>query len=353
VIELKPPSLRGRICLSVLIGVLSALYALVLADAVPVYGMDFDPIRYAARGLLHGENPYELIGPGRVGEWPWLLFYPLTALLVVTPFVALPLVVARAAFVGIGGALLAFVVTRRSWNFLPLFVSAAYLSVVQWGQWSAYLSAATMLPALGFLATVKPNIGLAVLASARSWRALRTMLIGCLLLVAASFVVEPGWFAEWRGAIGKDSGHVSTYVLRPGGVLLLLAALRWRRWEARLLLAFAIIPQNPGIHETLLLFTIPASAIGTGSLALATHAVDHWVSLHEPYATFAAGAVVRGNFTLLLVLVPCLIMVLRRPNEGALPTWMERRAMHLPRWLRGRSPGPFPDARVDASDHSV
>jgi hypothetical protein len=37
------------------------------------------------------------------------------------------------------------------------------------------------------------------------------------------------------------------------------------------------------------------------------------------------------------VYLVALALVLRRPNEGTLPAWLESAAAVLPRWLRGRA----------------
>ena len=37
------------------------------------------------------------------------------------------------------------------------------------------------------------------------------------------------------------------------------------------------------------------------------------------------------------IYLPALWMILRRPNEGTVPAWLERASAVLPSWLRGRS----------------
>jgi hypothetical protein len=37
----------------------------------------------------------------------------------------------------------------------------------------------------------------------------------------------------------------------------------------------------------------------------------------------------------LLLYLPATLLVLRRPNEGPVPTWLERRLKSWPAWLRG------------------
>ena len=36
--------------------------------------------------------------------------------------------------------------------------------------------------------------------------------------------------------------------------------------------------------------------------------------------------------------LPCLYFVLRRPNEGRVPAWLEKWTCAFPRWLRGTVP---------------
>jgi hypothetical protein len=65
-----------------------------------------------------------------------------------------------------------------------------------------------------------------------------------VLLLAVSFAMQPGWVVEWRDAVRETSmagGRVpyTAPVLLPGGLLTLLAALRWRRPEARLIATLA------------------------------------------------------------------------------------------------------------------
>jgi hypothetical protein len=50
---------------------------------------DFTQLWYAARAVLHGEDPYTLIGRGRAFEWQNGFFYPLPAAILATPFAGL------------------------------------------------------------------------------------------------------------------------------------------------------------------------------------------------------------------------------------------------------------------------
>jgi hypothetical protein len=131
---------------------------------------------------------------------------------------------------------------------------------------------------------------------------------------ALSFAVAGWWLPHWVAAI-RSAGHFRPYVLHWGGPLLLLAALRWRRREARLLLAFAVVPQTTMIYETLPLLLIPRTrreCILLVTLANATAVIQ----LTVIRASSAAEYMWRhGDVALWLMYVPALIMVLRRPNE--------------------------------------
>jgi hypothetical protein len=97
-------------------------------------------------------------------------------------------------------------------------------------------------------------------------------------------------------------------------VLLLLAFLRWRRPEARLLGTLALVPHTAGLYESLPLLLIPQSA---GRFAV--------LMLLEYFAAFLAYTVVSpGNlggmmdagwgYLLILIYLPCLWMVLKEPS---------------------------------------
>jgi hypothetical protein len=100
-----------------------------------------------------------------------------------------------------------------------------------------------------------------------------------------------------------------------GGFLLLLAALRWRRPEARLLLAVACVPHTPSLYDVLLLFFACHTLRETLTLAILTHALFWgWISFGSG-ATFDAYALGLGQAAVFVVYLPVLVMILRRPNE--------------------------------------
>lgn len=324
-----------RLAFAALIASIAAAYVVRLAIVMPYYGTDFDPVRYAARLVIHGQNPYPLIGPTRSVFWNYRLLYPLPAVLVAMPFLAVPIVAARAFFVGLTSGVLAFVLTRKAWWPALVFLSASWWFAVGVAQWSPGMLAAASLPWLGFLIAVKPNIGLAVLASVSSRRAFVVLLGTAAAVTLLSFIVMPNWLGAWRDAT-RDAPHIRPLAATFGGPLLLLAAFRWRRPEARLLLALALVPMNPGLYEGVLLFAVPMSAIEASVLALTSWFVDPMSQ--SGFVTMRGFAGI-GQAMLVCMYLPALILVLRRPNEGPAPVWTEHAARRLSGLLRGTLAG--------------
>jgi hypothetical protein len=102
--------------------------------------------------------------------------------------------------------------------------------------------------------------------------------------------------------------------MRPGGALLLLALLRWRQPEARLLAAMSLIPQTGGLYDTVPLFLIPRTRWEAYGLAAATQLV----AIADPARTYPgidlfSAIKIRWPLMFVLVYVPALLLVLRRP----------------------------------------
>lgn len=202
----------------------------------------------AARALLGGGDPYVSV-ERRGMNFP--LFYPVSAIVAFIPFGALPLAVARAAWAGVGAALL-FLAGRRYGRGLPAaLLSAGTVSALLQGQWSPYLTAAVVWPWFAGIWAAKPTLGLALFAARPSWRALVTG----AALVGVGWALVPEWVGEWRRAL-LASQHVPL-IFRPGGFVLLAALLRWRQPEGRLLAVLACVPQTTALYETVPLFLIP------------------------------------------------------------------------------------------------
>lgn len=250
----EPPSRSATLLLA---AVCATLVAGILAASRPG-GTDFDYFWTAATALIHGRDPYRAVAESGIG---YPLFYPLPAVLVVAPLGLLPLWAARLAFAWAGTFALSLAAFRYGRGLPAVLFSASFLSALMQGQWSPLLTPGAVVPWLGALWVTKPSIGLALAVAYPSRRAA----IGAAVLVAASLVVMPAWPAAWLQSL-RATNHL-ILALQPGGVLLLLSLLRWRRPEARLLAAFACVPQTPALYETIPLFLIPRTRWGGYLLA--------------------------------------------------------------------------------------
>jgi hypothetical protein len=325
------PAVRSRVLVALAIGLFAGAAAWV-ASHRPGFGTpDFQWWWLTARALLDGGNPYAII-PEVLGP-QFQFFNPLPAAVVAIPFALLRPDVGLALFSGLSAAILAFVVTRRSYDPLVMFLSASFAHTVVMGQWSLLLTAALFAPSLAFLGSTKPNIGVAIVAALASWRAAAAM----LAFAALTLVFRPSWPMEWLAVVRASTWHFSPLGI-PGGVLLLLALVRWRRPEARLVATLGLLPQSPFVYEAMPLFFVPRSrpefyALVIGSdLALGIYA--YFRSL--PMADYLR---VNGIAVVACMYLPALVMVLRRPNEGSVPAWLERAAAYLPARLRGQAVG--------------
>jgi hypothetical protein len=295
---------RRRIVVALAIG-LAAFLLSELHAALPNPGAsDFIDPWLGARAFMQGQNPYTVVR----GHHPDVaLFYPLGALLLILPLGWLSLVQAQSIFVGVGMAALAY----AGWNRKPLLigcVSAGALASVTWGQWSLIMTASALLPMLGFLWAAKPSVGLALAAGYAN----RPAIIGAVLLTAISFLVWPGWFAAWLPGL-HGSGHFAP-VTRPGGFLLLAALLRWRRPEGRMLAAYACVPQITMLYDTVPLILIPSTRPEAYLLAILTQVAGMVIFLRHTNLPLIQENTHQWPVLLLLVYLPALIMVLRRPN---------------------------------------
>lgn len=310
-----PRPLPIRIALAIVLG---GLAAALVATRSAAHVSDFDHVLAAARALRAGASPYAAVGPGRAFFWPWGLYYPLPAVLVAWPVSYLPVVAARATFFGLSTALLAFAITRDGFHRLPLFASGAMLAAAGVVQWAPLVTAAALLPWLSALLVVKPNLGAALWLASPSRRAA----VGGAVLLLASLAVWPTWVAEWLVALSQNR-HMRPPLLSWAGPPLLLALLRWRRPEARLLLLLACVPQTVALYDTLPLFLVPATWLESAALALLTHLAQLTTLRLGPYSSFESFSRVASQVNVALVFLPCLVMVLRRPNRGEVPDWIE------------------------------
>ncbi len=184
------------------LGAAAYTYAAMKAFPGPRQADDFTWYWLGARALLAGQNPYGVIHVGGRYALDTPFVYPLTTAIATIPFAAwLNPATAAAFFIGVSSALLAWGITSDGYGRLPLFGSISFLWVCNSGQLSPLIAASALLPVLGWLAPVKPNLGLAAIA----YRPSRTAVVGSALFITAAFAVNPHWLGQWLAVRNESS----------------------------------------------------------------------------------------------------------------------------------------------------
>ena len=258
----------------------------------------------AAQALLAHKSPYQEIRP--TGPYPFNagFFYPLPAAIVAIPFAFLSPAPAGAAFVGLSSGLLAFGLARTKAGLakLPLFVSAPFCMAALLAQWAPLMVAGAVLPALQFLGAAKPNVAFACFAYRPT---VRGLLLGAVF-VALSLAVLPSWVFDWREAL-RDAPRYRAPITFIGGPVLLLAAIRWRRPEARTLLAMSVMPQLTLFYDQLPLWLVPTTV--WRSLLLSALSWIAWAQWYPSRAIPTHVAIARP-WVFGLLYIPALLLVL-------------------------------------------
>jgi hypothetical protein len=308
---------QTRLAIALAIGLLCGIYVMMHGWANPDFVSDFDQVWAGARALWQDKNPYDVVGPRREFHWRWPLYYPVPALVVVAPLGLLPVITARALFAGLSATLFAWAISREGWSRWPVFISVSFMVTMELGQWSVLYAAAFLLPALGAIGFAKPNFGVA-LAVTTERNTVVWMVGGTLLLLLVSQLLQPGWYEPWLTNL-RAADHFKPHVTRPLGFLMLLAALKWRRPEARWLLAISLIPMAPTFYDQMLLAVVCLTFRESLAFAASTVVLFFYVGFNTPQPDYLSWGRVVGNGTLWICYFPALVMVLRRPNEGELP----------------------------------
>ena len=301
-------SRKGLIALALGLGFV-LVCRLLLYVWLPDRTSDFDLLYDAAARLVGGENPY----PSATQGLPYLL----PAVLLAVPFTGLPLELARPGF----DILVGWAFVYALWRYRGLFAlvavaSGGYLYAMWQGQTTPLMVAAVLVPGLGFLLAVKPNTSIPLWIARPAWMAI----LGVSVFVGLSFLVRPSWPQDWWMALPVDLKELRPPVMRPLGFLLLLAVLRWRTPEGRLLLAIACVPQTALPYELVSLALIPASPAEMGIFV-----VGSWVAVAVTAGWIGLGHSLAGwtptswAASLGAVYLPMLYLVLRRPSGRAEP----------------------------------
>jgi hypothetical protein len=277
---------------------------------------DLNDVVYAAQAFTAGYDPYAVVGRSERWALPAPALYPFTAVLVFIPFAWIPVAVLHTAWVALGAGLLAWALTRErlAAPALVLFASTPFLHAVQTTQWSPLLTAGILLPWGGWLLACKPTTAIWLFAYRPTWRTVGL----ATALTAISVLVWPAWLLSWLPNLREAPNTIAPVTLR-GGALALLALWRWRRPEARLLAAMACVPHTMLPYEALPLFLIPQTWREACLLLAGT---TFAVMLHQagaPYDSPTAWVTASGTWIIWCAYLPCLVMVLRRPNVGDMP----------------------------------
>ncbi len=275
---------------------------------------DWTQIWRGGQALARGDDPWPLVPTIDRLPWPYRdrNAYPLPALWTARALDQSPMrsiafwwVFASVALAGVA------LIRRNLWNGLalaswPAFGMAGLL------QWSGLLLAAARFDLLMPVAACKPNLGLCILAYKPTARRLAILLV----IVGISLAVDPGWIPRWRAAAESLHYNAPVMLWQAGGPLLLLAALRWRTPEGRVLLALALVPHNLMGYEQLLLFLVCRR--GRECLLLVvTGWLAWWQVTRSTPPGFVDPAVLQALFpvpTILLLYLPALAIVLLQRN---------------------------------------
>ena len=285
---------------------LAAAWALLIVVKAQLIGWttDWHVFWTAGHAVVRGQDAYAAVLDLANG---YPLFYPGPALLLLAPFGLLSSKMAWLAWAAVTGGLFGLAAGRHGRGLWVGALSACFAEAVTFGQWVPLLMAASILPWLSGALVVKPSIGAALWL----WRPTRSAVVGGLALLLLSLLVVPGWPADWVAAL-RHTNHVAP-IARPWGWLLLLAALRWRSPEGRLLLALACIPQTTSLYESLPLFLVCRQRWDAYLLAVLSHVAAFVQDQYYSAPGQVLETVIADRWPVFLVALwlPALVMVLR------------------------------------------
>src|SRR5512138_3062500 len=330
---MAPPT-AIRLSVSLVLGMLAAFVTYMHTLMDPVL-RDFSLILTGTRAVLHGADPYSVV-PG--------LAYPLPGLLTLAPWTLAPETVAGAAFMVLSASAFAWALMEHGYAPLVGFFSPGMLFAAQVGQFPPLFAGAYALAPLGIFLIVKPHVGLATFLARPTWWPVASAVVFTL----TAFAIQPTWWSDWQASRTLSGAHLgmggtgsfpyTAPLLLPGGMLVLAALTRWRRSEARLLVALACVPQSLLLYEIVPLALVPRGWRQATLYVLVSHAIWRWLLAQNPWPLRVEYVRASGSLYTLFLFLPLTAMVLRRPNEGVVPDWLECRITRWPAWLRGVRP---------------
>jgi hypothetical protein len=341
-LSVPPPSLKRRLIVAAAVAIAAGMIAYVKMVLQIGYPSDFSYFWVGSRALLDGQSPYAVVQPGGPPfNFESGYLYPLPAALLVAPLALLPVNVAGILFAALGMAVLAFAISKEGFHRLPILMSFPALWCMSTGQWASWVAAAALVPSLGFLAAAKPNLGLAAFLYRPTWRFLSV----AVAAVVVSLIVMPGWPAEWLSVVRARSSRdyqIPVLQWQVGGPLLLLAAMRWRLPEGRLLLGMACVPQTMLLYDQIALGLVARTRLQAISFGLWSYVAPTLLRVALPVilpdVNWSDRASAFSGLARIIVLVyylPLLGVVLARPNAGRAPAWLDRAMTKWPVWFRG------------------
>jgi hypothetical protein len=249
------------------------------------------------------------------------VLYPFTAMLSLYPFTFIEIKYVAPLFCAFITTIFtyALLATDKPWRLLTL-LSVPFISALQSIQFAPLMAAAILLPSLLPVATLKPQLGVVMLA-AGSWT--KNTIFAAIAFVVFSLVIYPTWPADWL----KD-GNLSMYQgkvpLTQGiGFVLLLSLLKFKEKRSRILLVMSLIPQRLW-YDQLMLFLIPETR-----RELLTLVIGSWLSLVlsliNTNAVFDSGSQSRlyWNYVIVFQFIPSLLLVFKNEIRAAMHKLVE------------------------------
>lgn len=277
----------------------------------PLGNTDFDQTWWAGRALLAGTDAYAAVAAQVPEPFEFPYYYPGPTILVGALFAGLDLWGARVAFALLSGAVFGYAIGKHRPHLWPVFAGLPFILTAQNLQWSGLLTAAVLIPAFGFLAAAKPNLGAMALFGQSTRRGASWVIGGSLALVALSLLLDPQWPMKWRDALAHST-HFKPILFRPFGWLMLVGLWKWRIPEARLLVALAVVPQTGLGYDALPAWLAARTRMQAGILALLSQVTWFAGKLHSPVEGFTEMTWVNGQFVLWSTLLPALGFVFWR-----------------------------------------